>query len=86
MNKFTRYFRGVGEEARRIRWPDQKTLWKAVGIVLVIAVFSALFIALADWLTIQIMQGFSNAFPKSSTSSSGAAADLIVTIINGGQF
>lgn len=87
MNKFTRYFKGVGEEARRIRWPDQKTLWKAVGIVLLITVFASLFIALCDYLTIQIMKAFETAFPKSSSSSatSGATA-MIMNWINGGTF
>ncbi len=87
MNKFTRYFRGVGEEARRVRWPDQKTLWSAVGIVLVITVVTALSLALSDYLAAQIMKAFNNAFPSNSTdsSSSGAAAMIINTIINGGR-
>ena len=42
MNKISKYFRGVAEEARRVRWPDQKTLWKAVAVVLVIATVAAL--------------------------------------------
>ena len=83
MNKISRYFRGVGEEARRVRWPDQKTLWHAVGIVLLIAVGFSLFIYLCDLLTIQIMKGFDNAFPKSSTSTSAdSAAAAIVAIKN----
>lgn len=84
MKKISKYFRGVGEEARRVRWPDQKTLWQAVGIVLLIAVGFALFIYLCDLLTIQIMKGFENAFPKdsTSTSTSSSAAAAIVTIKN----
>jgi preprotein translocase SecE subunit len=87
MNKVTRYFKGVGEEAKRIRWPDQKTLWKAVGIVLLISIVSAGSIALSDWLAIQIMKGFTNAFPSNSTSTSStsaAAANIVAWFINGG--
>lgn len=88
MKKITRYFRGVGEEARRVRWPDQKTLWHAVGIVLLIAVGFSLFIYLCDLLTIQIMKGFENAFPKDSTqtgtSTSTAASIVALKNIFGG--
>ena len=48
MKKISKYFRGVAEEARRIRWPNQKLLWKSVAIVLTIAIVSALFIVLSD--------------------------------------
>lgn len=74
MNKISKYFRGVAEEARRIRWPDQKTLWKAVGVVLSISLIAALFIVLSDWLTLYINRGFSNAFNQGSSSSSSTAA------------
>jgi preprotein translocase SecE subunit len=82
MKKITRYFRGVGEEARRVRWPDQKTLWKAVGIVLLITFVAAGTIALSDWLAIMIMRAFKNAFPSSSASASSAVA-MIVNFIGG---
>ena len=74
MNKFTRYFRGVGEEARRIRWPDSRTLWRCVGIVLVISIVASLAIVLSDWLAANIMKAFEEAFPKSSDSESTSAA------------
>ncbi len=70
MNKFTRYFKGVGEEARRIRWPSQKELWRAVAIVLVITIVAALFIYLSDYLAIQIMKAFEYAFPSTGGDSS----------------
>lgn len=87
MKKLTKYFRGVGEEARRIRWPDQKTLWKSVGIVLTIAIGFALFIYLCDLLTIQIMRAFEMAYPTDSTSSdsstSSAAAAIVANFLGG---
>ncbi len=91
MNKFTRYFRGVGEEARRIRWPDKKTLWFSVGIVLVIAIVSALVTYGSDWIGIQINRAFGIAFPTSSSgsstdtdSSSGETVANIINMIGGG--
>ena len=89
MSKFTRYFKGVGEEAKRVRWPNQKTLWKAVGIVLVISIVTALFIALFDYLTVQIMRAFDSAMPTSSSgssSSSSGAAAMFVDLLKGGRF
>ncbi len=76
MNKFTKYFRGVNEEAKRIRWPDRKTLWKSVAIVLIISVIAALAIAGSDGLAIQINKAFRIAFPEKNSSSSGAAAAI----------
>jgi preprotein translocase SecE subunit len=78
MNKISKYFRGVNEEARRIRWPDRKTLWKSVAIVLVISIIAALAIALSDWLAVQINRAFRIAFPEktSDSSSSGVAAAI----------
>lgn len=80
MNKLNRYFKGVNEEARRVRWPDAKTLWKSVAIVLIIAIVSALSIALFDWLTVEIMRAFRIAFPSASTG--GSAEEGVEAVIN----
>ena len=90
MNKISRYFRGVGEEARRIRWPNRKILWTAVGVVLVIAIVSALVTWGSDWLAIQINRAFQIAFPSASnaadadSSASAEAVAALVHIISGG--
>ena len=86
MNKFTRYFKGVREEARRIRWPDSRLLWKSVTIVIVISVISALAIVLSDWLTANIMKAFEEVFPKDSSESTSAAFRMISWIKIGGHF
>ena len=83
MNKISKYFRGVAEEAKRVRWPDQKTLWKSVAIVLVIATVAALAIVLSDYLTVLIMRSFEIAMPTSGTSNSSAAA-MLMNYVNGG--
>lgn len=87
MNKISKYFRGVAEEARRIRWPDSKTLWRSVAVVLVISIVAALAIVLSDYLASQIMKAFQDAFPKSSDASDSAAAAVrLVNIFKGGKF
>lgn len=87
MNKRKRYFRGVGEEAKRVRWPSPKQLWKSVAVVLVISIITASRIALFDWAAREIRKSFSEIYPKSSTNSatSGEVARLI-NVIKGGLF
>lgn len=74
MKKISKYFRGVAEEARRVRWPDQKTLWKAVAIVLSIALITALFVTACDYLVMYINRGISDAMKQNSTDSSSSSA------------
>lgn len=81
MNKISKYFRGVAEEARRVRWPDQKTLWKSVAIVLTIALITALFIVLSDYLVLQINRGFSNAFANNSSETSSSSASAAMRVL-----
>lgn len=85
MSKITKYFRGVGEEARRIRWPDRKDLLQSVGKVLAIAIVSALVIALSDYLIIQIIRAVQDAYPQTSadSSSSSAAVEMICNLLGG---
>lgn len=72
MNKIKNYFKGVGIEARRVRWPHKKKLWKAVATVCIIAIIAALLIFFEDWITIQILQAFEDVFPSSEASSSAS--------------
>ena len=82
MSKMTKYFRGVNEEARRIRWPDRKTLWKAVAVVLVITIISALVMYFSDFIASQIMKAFDLVFPKSSNSDSTSTSEAIAMLVN----
>ena len=87
MNKISKYFHGVAEEARRVRWPVQKTLWKAVSVVLVISIVAALATVSSDYLVVLIMRAFEIALPTSSSSSdSSSAAAMLMNYINGGIF
>jgi len=82
MNKIKNYFKGVGIEARRVRWPGKKMLWNAVAVVTIITVFAAVVIFFEDWLTIQVMQGFENAFSSEVETTSETAA-RVITFIGG---
>lgn len=88
MHKISKYFRGVGEEARRIRWPDKRTLGISVAKVLAIAIVAALVMLLSDYLVSEILKAVEEAFPQASsmTSSSDAgvsAAEAIRSILGG---
>ncbi|MFA6796397.1 MAG: preprotein translocase subunit SecE [Bacilli bacterium] len=82
MNKIRNYFKGVGIEARRVRWPRKKVLWNAVAVVTIITVFAAVVIFYEDWLTLRLMQGFEEAFSNEVETTSETAA-RIVTFIGG---
>ncbi len=90
MHKISKYFRGVGEEARRIRWPDKRTLGLSVAKVLAIAIVAALVMLLSDYLVGEILKAVGEAFPETSaaTSTSGAdtsasAAEAIRSLLGG---
>jgi len=86
MNKIIGYFKGVGLEGRRVRWPNRKILWSAVGVVTTITVVAALVLFFEDWLTIRVMSGFEEAFSNSAdaTSAVETATRLIKTFMLGG--
>ena len=79
MNKITHYFKGVGEEARRVRWPDRKTLWKSVAIVLSLAIITALALALDDFLASKIMEVMPS--KQSGGSEEGEEVALLITSV-----
>ena len=44
MRKIKSYFRGVAEEAHRVRWPKKKDFWSSVAVVMSVTILSALVI------------------------------------------
>ena len=84
MHKISRYFRGVSEEVRRVRWPNRKTLWHYVIVVLSITVIVALFLYLFDFLAIQVNRAFESAFPKpEQTEETEEATSMLLRFIGG---
>ena len=86
MKKISKYFRGVNEEARRVRWPTGQELLKYVLIVLTITIIVALFLYLFDFIAIQINRAFENAFPKKETEESTEEATSMLIKYIGGLF
>lgn len=52
----------VVKEGKRVRWPSRETLWPAIGVVICIAVFAAIFLALEDYTAYQIVEQLKAAF------------------------
>jgi preprotein translocase SecE subunit len=62
MGKIFRYFKGVGKEARRIRWIKKDAFWGAVLTVIVITTFAAIFLAIEDAAAGTLITQLRNAF------------------------
>lgn len=91
MRKIKKYFRGVAEEAHRVRWPSAKELWPSVGIVIGVTVICAIVLAISDYLALMILQAFQRVNPNTASSSSDAAeaaeaAIVALTNFFGGKF
>ena len=82
MKKIKSYFKGVSEEAHRVRWPKKKDFWSSVAVVMSVTILSALVILLLDFVTLYVIKGFENIGGSASSSSSAAA--LIINFFKRG--
>jgi preprotein translocase SecE subunit len=57
-----KYVKEVVKEGRRVRWPTREQLWPTIGVVIAIAVFAAIFLALEDLTAINIINQLKAAF------------------------
>lgn len=64
MKKIIGYFKGVGKETRRIRWPERSVLIPSIIVVVSITVFAALFIALEDYGASTLLEQLRQAFEQ----------------------
>lgn len=78
MRKISKYFKGVAEEAHRVRWPSSKELWKSVAIVVVITVVCCLVLLLCDYLAYEMYSAFQQQIPSTTTSSTGGNDNTLV--------
>ena len=76
MRKISRYFKGVAEEAHRVRWPNSKELWTAVAIVMVVVVVCCLVLVLCDYVSYLMIDAFRGQVPTSDSSSSSGSGDI----------
>lgn len=57
-----KYVGEVVKEGKRVRWPKWKELLPAIGVVLLIAAFSAVFLMLEDLAAATLLQQLKDAF------------------------
>lgn len=62
MKKIGNYFKGVFREGKRIKWPKKDVFLPAVGVVICIALFAAIFLIFEDYasgvLVAQLREAF----------------------------
>jgi preprotein translocase SecE subunit len=71
MNKVSRYFRGVVEQGKMVRWPKRKELFQAVGIVIGVVLVAAIALVISDWIISGLLKALEG---QAGTSASSAAA------------
>lgn len=62
MKSIVRYFKGVGRETKRIKWPTRETFIPALIVVVIITIFAGLFLALEDYGANILLEQLRNAF------------------------
>ncbi len=83
MKKISRYFKGVGEEVRRIRWPSRHLLWTSVLVVCCVTILFALSLLFCDFIAAEILKAFESAFNNGDGKTSTTAAALLIENIGG---
>ena len=72
MSKIKRYFEGVVEQAKIVRWPSKKDLLSSVLIVLAVVTVAAVALLLSDGLVGELLK----LLEKQNPSSEGSAAAI----------
>lgn len=62
MKKVLRYFRGVGREAKRVKWPTVDVFFPSMIVVIIIAVFAGIFLSIEDYAANIIIEQLRQAF------------------------
>lgn len=57
-----KYMKEVVKEGKRVRWPSREKLWPAIAVVILIAIFVAVFLALEDLTAQSIISQLKAAF------------------------
>ena len=72
MSKIKRYFEGVVEQAKMVRWPSRKDLVSSVLIVLAVVTVAAVALLLSDGLVGELLK----LLEKQNSSGEGTAAAI----------
>lgn len=62
MTNPVKYGKEVIEEGKRVRWPKKEKLWPTIAVVVCIALFAAIFLALEDLAAAKIIAQLKAAF------------------------
>lgn len=57
-----RYLKEVVKEGKRVRWPSKEKLWPTIVVVICIAAFVAIFLALEDLTAASLIEQLRAAF------------------------
>ena len=70
MSKIKRYFQGVVEQAKMVRWPSRKDLLNSVLIVLAVVLVAAIALSISDALVGELLKLLENQNPVDSSGTS----------------
>lgn len=56
------YFKGVGREAKRVKWPTRETFLPAIAVVLCITIFASVILSLEDLAGQMLVEQLRQAF------------------------
>jgi preprotein translocase SecE subunit len=62
MSKLSKYFKGVVKEGKRVRWPKKHDLWSSIAVVVCVALFAAICLALSDLITAELLGQLEDSF------------------------
>ena len=78
MSKIKKYFQGVIEQAKMVRWPSRKDLISSVIIVIAVVAVAAIALAISDGIVGELLKLLETQKPVDS----GTATAVVETISN----
>ena len=81
MSKIKKYFQGVIEQAKMVRWPSRKELISSVIIVISVVAVAAIALAISDGIVGELLKLLETQKPVDSETST-AVVETISNLIN----
>lgn len=73
MYKIKRFFKGVFEQAKKVRWPTKKQLLSNFVVVLIVVAIAALALSFDDFIIAQLLGELENQFGTPETTETAVA-------------
>ena len=77
MSKIKRYFQGVVEQAKMVRWPSRKDLLNSVLIVLAVVIVAAIALSISDAIVGELLKLLETQNPPADSATSSAAHEHV---------